>query len=232
MKAEYIDHMGDDLKVVNAARVSFDKESEWEYDCVCDRGPCDSNCPNGDNPHLGMSDKKLIQYLAKHDHWTPFAHTAIKFRMQAPVPIRTQCFKHKQGMVENEESRRYISGVPELYIPEFFRVVPEGSIKQGSGDVHPESAFIKRVYYDTCMEGIREYEWMISKGVCPEQARFVLPQGVLVNWIWTGNLYSYANFYNKRTDTHAQKEIQELAQLVGKELEKLFPVSWSALTNG
>lgn len=225
MRVELLDYMGDDLAVVNAARVSFDKESDWEKvqleDIVGDIY---------DYEFLSDKDERLILYLAKHNHWTPFAHTALKFRMSAPVPIRTQCFKHKIGMVENEESRRYISSRPELFVPEFFRNKPEGSIKQGSGDRHHESDEWMELYINNCQDMIDLYEGMIKNGVCPEQARLVLPQGVMVNWIWTGNLYSFANFYNKRTEEHAQREIQELAKLVGEQIEPLFPVSWKALT--
>ena len=217
MKVELLDHMGDDLAVVNAARVSFDKESWWEVDYE-------------GLAYLSEADKKLITYLAKHNHWTPFAHTALQFRVSAPVPIRTQCFKHKQGLVENEESRRYINSRPELYVPEFFRSKPEGSIKQGSGDKHPDSDNWKTRYIIRCQEMIDMYEWAIEDGVAPEQARFFLPQGVEVNWIWTGNLYAFANFYNKRTDPHAQAEIQELAKKLGELVEPLFPHSWKALT--
>lgn len=241
MRAELIDFMGNDLAVVNAARVSFDKRSNWE--CQDSLGFLKKNFPNQLYTHIGNeygidewgvlseSDQKLIQYLAKHNHWTPFSHTAITLRMAAPIPIRTQCFKHKVGLTENEESRRYISSTPELYIPEFFRSKPEGSIKQGSGEKHPNSDEWLWGYKKICEEAIYMYESMIEHGVCPEQARFVLPQGVLVNWIWTGNLYSFANFYNKRTEEHAQKEIQELAHKVSKIIEPLFPVSWRCLTS-
>lgn len=210
MKAEYVRHMGDDLAVASAARVSFDKLSE---------------------NYTEEQNNKLITYLAKHDHWTPFAHTSIQLRMKAPVPIRTQCFKHKQGFVENEESRRYINDVPELFIPEYFRSRPEGSIKQGSGEKHPNSDRWLNVYTSTANDAMWVYSDMIKDGVCPEQARFVLPQGVQVNWIWTGSLYAYANFFKKRTDPHAQKEIQELATEVGNIVRLLFPVSWSALVD-
>jgi thymidylate synthase (FAD) len=149
--------------------------------------------------------------------------------MSAPVPIRTQCFKHKQGFVENEESRRYISSEPELFVPEYFRTKPEGSIKQGSGEKHYDSAYWLFEYEEHCKEGLDIYLSMIQDGVCPEQARFVLPQGCIVNWIWTGSLYAYANFYNKRTDSHAQKEIQDLAKQVDKIIRPFFPVSWAAL---
>lgn len=220
MRAEYVDHMGSDLSVVNSARVSFNKTSDWE--CMSDRG---DKC-------LSQKDQKLIKYLAEHDHFTPFTHTAVTLRMAAPVPIRTQCFKHKAGLSENEESRRYISSRPELFIPSEFRMAPTNGAKQGSGGKHHASGAWLTAYRAKCEAMIDLYEEMIEDKVCPEQARLVLPQGCIVNWIWTGNLYSYANFYNKRTDAHAQKEVQDLAKLVGDIIEPLFPVSWKELTNG
>lgn len=287
MKAELIDHMGTDLSVVNAARVSFDKESYWddtrypeywevgmevEYQRNMEWGPSKGargtivsihqdyqgskrrpakeyqvfyvslgsgiywttpenvKLVDGQAKVLHQGDAKLIKYLATHDHWTPFAHTAISLRMQAPLPIRTQCFKHKQGLVENEESRRYISSIPNLFMPKEFRSAPTGGAKQGSSGVHPDSAYWQRTYTVMCDKMVRLYEEMVEDGVCPEQARFVLPQGCEVQWIWTGNLFAFANFYNKRTDAHAQKEIQDLARMVGDIIEPLFPVSWKALT--
>ena len=149
--------------------------------------------------------------------------------MQAPIPIRTQCFKHKQGLVENEESRRYISTTPEIFMPEF-RNKPEGSIKQGSAGIHPENDTWKEVYAAHVNAAIHLYEKMIEDDVAPEQARFILPQGVEVNWTWTGNLLAFANFYNKRSDSHAQVEIQQLAEMVREVIEPLFPISWAALT--
>jgi thymidylate synthase (FAD) len=231
MKAELIDCMGSDLSVVNAARVSFDKESEWLPSGSGDDYPgvvfqTHYGCP----VNLSADDARLISYLAKHNHWTPFAHTSISLRMQAPIPIRTQCFKHKQGLVENEESRRYVSTTPTLFVPDEFRRKPEGSIKQGSGEVHDGSDSWKWTYEKVCEIAIGTYDSMIKSGVCPEQARFVLPQGVEVNWVWTGNLYAFANFFKKRTDPHAQKEIRDLAESVGKIIGPLFPVSWDALT--
>ena len=224
IKVELLDYMGNDLDVVNAAKVSFSKESEWDFETDYESG-----VPVEVREVLAEKDKKLINYLAKHDHWTPFAHTALKFRVAAPVPIRTQCFKHKIGMVENEESRRYISTTPEIFIPEFFRSKPEGSIKQGSGDAHPLSDTWLEIYRDMTTDAVNAYLQMLEDGVCPEQARFILPQGAIVNWIWTGNLVSFANFYNKRTDRNAQREVQMVAELIGKEIEQIFPVSWLAL---
>lgn len=229
IKVELLDSMGSDLDVVNAARVSFSKTSELvDEEGFLGLVPADYVPPR---KVLSTADSKLINYLAKYDHWTPFAHTALKFRVAAPVPIRTQCFKHKVGMVENEESRRYISSTPEIFIPEFFRSKPEGSIKQGSGEKHWESDAWLELYKKSVGDAVELYEQMLKWDICPEQARFVLPQGAIVNWIWTGNLVSFANFYNKRTDTNAQREVQVVAELVGKEVEKIFPVSWKALTS-
>lgn len=258
MKAEYINHMGSDLSVVNAARVSFDKESEWGFDrsaktldeaeALADKlnGTVDTDYIYSDRwmggypvQYLKPEDAKLIRYLAKHNHWTPFAHTSISLRMSAPVPIRTQCFKHKQGLVENEESRRYISGTPEVFYPETWRKAPTNGAKQGSSDEEiiwlkedqwMMTTSVKAAYRDAVGHSMQIYARMIESGVCPEQARFVLPQGCEVNWIWTGNLYAFANFYLKRTEAHAQKEIRDLAEDVGKIVQPLFPVSWAALT--
>lgn len=161
---------------------------------------------------------------------TPFGHPTITLRVRAPVPIRTQCFKSKIGFVENEESRRYISTEPELFVPEFFRSKPDGNKKQGSGGVHPFSEYWKGWYTETSKECIDIYNDMIAEGVAPEQARFILPQGVYVNWIWTGSLQAYSRFCGLRLDTHAQEEVREIAEQVSKIIEPLFPYSWKALT--
>ena len=221
MEARYLDHMGDDLAVVMAAKVSFADDEDVQF--FIDEIPAD---------RLGCrSHTALIEYLAKNNHWTPFAHTAIKLRMKAPIPIRTQAFKSKAGFVENEESRRYIKSTPELFVPEYFREKPEGSIKQGSGGRHRRTYFVTRDYVDLAWRCIEQYEEWVAQGVCPEQARFILPQGCQVNWVWTGSLAAFARFYNQRTDSHAQKEIQDLAKQVGEIIQPLFPVSWAALTN-
>ncbi|QHJ80483.1 MAG: hypothetical protein [Bacteriophage sp.] len=252
--AEYVDHMGTDKSVVNAARLSFGigKETKGELtqqdkglinflayglrsdertSIICEIRDGVKNVYGeefeGQADDYAMDLYNQIRHQAVH--WTPFAHTAISIRMKAPIPIRTQCFKHKQGLVENEESRRYISGTPEIFIPEF-RSKPEGSIKQGSGGPHPMNTLLRREYTAQTNSAVRLYERMLADGVAPEQARMILPQGAMVNWLWTGNLMAFANFYNKRSDPHAQGEIQELAELVKQVVEPLFPVSWSALT--
>lgn len=138
-------------------------------------------------------------------------------------------FKSKVGFTENEESRRYINSKPELFIPDYFRSKPDGSIKQGSGGIHPNSDIWIREYKRTCKNSIFLYEEMIRDGVAPEQARFVLPQGVEVNWIWTGSVAAYARYYKLRIDSYAQKESQYLAEEIAKIIEPLFPLSWKAL---
>lgn len=242
MHAIYERHMGDDHAVANAARVSFDKLAEMftpaENNSLIRflaRGLATKDWDKLCLEIVECGDVAAAAELANHikripEHWVPFAHTAITLRMAAPVPIRTQAFKHKQGLVESEESRRYISSRPVLFIPEHFRAKPDGSIKQGSGGVHPQSGRWLETYKSLCNIAIDCYEEMVDAGIAPEQARFVLPQGVEVHWIWTGNLYAFANFYNKRSDLHAQGEIQDLAAQVQRIIAPLFPVSWAALT--
>ena len=209
MKAEYIDHMGNDGSIVRAARVSFASDVE---------------APRGD-----IKDTKLIKYLAKHNHWTPFAHTSITLRMVAPIPIRTQCFKHKFGFVENEESRRYVSYTPEYFLPTF-RTQADNK-KQGSGgEIHQDlQPYWQQAYKDQVHDAVCLYEAMVKGGIAEEQARFILPQGCMVNWYWTGSLSAFARFYKQRTAPHAQLEIQELAKVVGKIIQPLYPISWAAL---
>lgn len=220
---EYIDHMGSDLSVVDAARVSFSNSSEWEwfYDTQ----------QQEQFKRLSERDRKLIIYLAKHSHEMPFAHPHITVRVKAPVPIARQAFKSKIGFVESEESRRYIKTTPEVYVPDVFRSAPEGSIKQGSGETHKLSDAWRQQYISMTSRAVEMYETMIVSGVCPEQARFVLPQGAMVNWVWTGSLLAFARFYKLRIDSHAQQEVQILARKVGFVVGPLFPVSWEALTN-
>lgn len=222
IKVEYLDHMGSDLSVVNAARVSFAKESEWEW---VDND--DSDQPTS-YPKLSDKDTRLINFLARERHELPFAHTAISLRVSAPVPNRTQCFKSKVGFVENEESRRYISTVPELFVPEFRESVKDK--KQGSGGLHSNGEKWLDIYQKQSHRCIDVYLDMISAGICPEQARYILPQGVMVNWIWTGSLLAYARFYGLRSKPDTQKETQDISKLVGEVMAGLYPVSWNALT--
>ena len=208
---QYVSHMGNDLTVANAARVSFNKESE----------------------DFGVRDEKLIQYLAKHNHWTPFAHPQITLRIKAPISIRTQLFKHKQGFVENEVSRRYVTDAPEIYKP-LWRTKPTQNAKQGSeGFVEDVSKWetLDQAYYESIHKAINCYNLLIDQGIAPEQARFVLPQGTYTEWWWTGSLAAYARVYKLRSDPHAQWEVQQYANSISSLIEPLFPISWKALAD-
>lgn len=221
MEVRYINHMGNDLLVCNAARVSFKKEvKEFNID----------------------KDERLIKYLAEHKHWTPFGHPQICLHMKAPVPIRTQCFKHKVGFCENEVSRRYVDDEPEFFVPEYWRKRADNK-KQGSTDEKVVSLKDEYLlewcgvsnglvddyleeYYNHCE---KMYRIMIDNKIAPEQARLILPQSMMTEWYWTGSLAAYARFCNLRLDPHSQKEIQDLAKMVSDIIEPLFPVSWKYL---
>jgi thymidylate synthase (FAD) len=206
----YVSHMGNDLTVVNAARVSFQKEST----------------------EFTGKDEKLIQYLAKHKHWTPFAHPQITLRIKAPIFIRTQLFKHKVGMTENEVSRRYVSDSPVVYHPRW-RGKPTGGAKQGSEDFMPidDDYNTANRHYEMCVrDALQTYEELLKRGVAPEQARSVLPQGTYTEWWWTGSLSAFARVYAQRSDSHAQWECQEYAKAISTIIQPLFPYSWKSLT--
>ena len=175
--------------------------------------------------------RELANYIRKIPcHWVPFGHPHISIRMSAPVPIRTQCFKHKIGFVESEESRRYISSRPEFYVPDHFRAKAD-NVKQGSAGVHDRSDFWKNEYIDLANSSINSYLTAIEDGVCPEQARFFLIQGIEVNWVWTGSLYAFAQAAVARLDSHAQKEVRDLFTEVDTIIRPLYPVSWAALVD-
>ena len=230
---DYVDHMGTDLTVCNAARVSFNNESEWglDFDAIERLKSCPYN--KDDVRMLKDKDVKLIRYLAKHNHWTPFAHPQITLRIKAPVSIRTQFFKHKQGFTENEISRRYVTFEPEFYTP-IWRTKPTDGAKQGSDNFlkdEAQSGVNSMAYQFVCDEALKNYNYLIEQGIAPEQARFILPQGMYTEWYWTGSLAAYARFYKQRIDDHAQWEVREYAKAVGKIIEPYFPVSWKQLTN-
>lgn len=243
MKATYLNHYLTDNDVANFARQSFASladnfTQEQNHNLIkflargMASGKWEELCAELWLLESTTKAKELAVYLRKiPEHWVPFGHPHISIRMQAPVPIARQLFKHKIGFVESEESRRYISSRPELFIPDNFRAAA-ASVKQGSAGPHTFSDHWLVEYKETCTKAIDLYEQMIKDGVCPEQARLILPQGVEVNWVWTGSLYAYANFYNQRSDSHAQKESQILASEVSEIIQPLFPVSWSALTQG
>ena len=228
---ELVDAMGSDLTVCNAARVSFAKETEWgiDEDAKSRLEKTGSHFAQEDIQTLKEGDRKLIRYLAKHNHWTPFAHPQITLRIKAPVSIRTQFFKHKQGFVENEISRRYVSFEPEFYTPSW-RGKPTDGAKQGSDDFISLDNEVQQNYNNALKLCMYTYNELLRSGVAPEQARFVLPQGMYTEWYWTGSLAAYARFYKQRKDEHAQWEIREYATAISKLIEPIFPESWKNLT--
>ena len=217
MKAELLSVYGDDLMVVNTARVSMGK---WhtEFDDVADR--------------------RLINYLAREGHWSPFSHPKATFMITAPIFVARQWEKHRVGCVrgydiydQNEQSRRYVDDEPEFFVPTEWRSRPDGSIKQGSG------APLTAKMHDVCNEILEEahehavdtYNALLKRGVAPEQARMVLPQTMYTQWIETGSLAYWHRLCDLRMDAHAQREIHDLAAQVAEQMAKAFLVSWAAL---
>ena len=219
MKAELVDVMGDDLTVVNSARVSFDKASMFDSD-------------EYGNNLLSAADTKLINYLAKHNHTTPFTHPQITLRETVPIFVARQRFKHVVGFTYNEVSRRYVDTPPKFFFPAVWRSRPEGSVKQGSGDAiaYGMGMAMTERYAQLIAGAEKLYGEMLEEGVAPEQARMVLPQSMFTSYYVTGSLAAFARAYKQRIDAHAQVEIQELAKQWNALIEPLFPVSWAALT--
>jgi thymidylate synthase, flavin-dependent len=214
---ELIDSMGSDLSVVNAARVSFHKESRWKQD------------PSwfGNNV-LDEKDQKLISYLAKHNHWTPFAHCFLSFRIKAPIFVARQLVKHQVGLAWNEVSRRYVDDEPEFWFPKEWRKRAE-NVKQGSSaeTLVPEDHNIWPK--DSVSVMLMVYNDLLNAGVAPEQARMVLPQNMMTEWIWSGSLMAFARVCTLRLDPHAQKETQSIAIKIHDAVPKEFEHSWRAL---
>ena len=222
MKVDKISHMGSDLIVVNAARVSFDKESVWGIKVSEDLTYI--------KRVLKDEDKRLINYLARYNHWTPFGHCQVTIRETVPIFVARERFRHTVGFVYNEVSRRYVSDTPEIWRPEVWRSKPEGSIKQGSGDDFDDQTWADAIYLEATVKAKRAYDSLIHGGIAPEQARAVLPQSMYTSYYVTGSLSAWARFYNLRAAPDAQAEIQELADKVDEIIRPLFPVSWEALT--
>ena len=223
MKVELIDSMGTDLSVVNAARVSFNKESSYK---LTEMGA-----------HVEEKDIKLLKYLADHDHFTPFTHASVTMREKVPLFVARQRFKHTIGFSYNEVSRRYVDEDPEFYKPDEWRGKAEDK-KQGSSDVvidiNPATASGNEAMVDDYDHAINRCMWvykqMLRKGVCPEQARMVLPQSMYTEYYVTGSLYAWARAYNLRSQPDAQQEVRELAKQWDIIMIPLFPECWMALT--
>jgi len=215
---ELIDWCGDDLSVVNAARVSFSKQSSWsnvgEYEHA------------GGDLELPEKDAKLINYLAKHKHKSPFNHCFMSFRVKAPIFVARQLVKHEY-LPWNEVSRRYVTEEPEFYFPDYWRKAAD-NVKQGSSD---EKAEYNNIDFSISVvaTSLSAYYEMLEAGVCAEQARMVLPQNTMTEWIWSGTLFAFAKMCKLRLDPHTQKETQEIARMIDAEAVMQFPVSWQAL---
>ena len=210
MDVELIDHMGSDASVVNAARVSFGKRIK----------------------EMSEGDTKLIRYLAKHNHWSPFGHASVQFRIKAPIFVARQLVKHQVGLTWNEISRRYVEHEPEFYEVDSWRGRPINK-KQGSSE--EEIMWIDRSTRTDALQSqvetvaLKNYNRMLEAGVAPEQARMILPQSMMTEWYWSGTLYAFARICNLRCAEDAQYETRIVANLINDECEKLFPISWIEL---
>jgi len=204
MNVNLIDVMGTDLSVVNAARVSFAKESK----------------------EFSKQDAKLIHFLAKHNHWSPFGHASLQFRIKAPIFVARQLVKHQVGLVWNEVSRRYVDDEPEFYIPSEWRLKADDK-KQGSSD--------ETIEYNlgSTLEFVKTtYQNMLKANIAPEMARMILPQNLYTEWYWSGSLMAFARVCNLRCKPDTQLETQQIANLIDIESKQHFPTSWRALRHG
>ena len=246
-KVELLDWMGDDLAVVDAARVSFAKKSDWVQGVYSEEEglvltgeelpvqyePYEEYVRMFDDKHreltgpmLAARDEKLINRLAKHNHWSPFSHNSLKFRIKAPIFLARQLGKHQVGLVWNEVSRRYVDNDPEFYVPTEWRERAK-NVKQGSGKgIFSDDliGYSQHNYY-----ALEYYKHLLDFGICPEQARMVLPQSMMTEWIWTGSLVAFHRICKLRMDEHAQKENLEVVVPISEACKRQFPVSWEAL---
>ncbi len=208
---ELLHSMGDDLMVVNAARVSFNKESKM----------------------MTGGDAKLIKYLADHNHVTPFFHPQIQFRIKMPIFVAREWYRHQIGFSRNEVSRRYVDSTPECWIPALEDIRErDPKLKQGSkSTIITNAEFVQEWVGDHTKKTITLYEKLLEQGVAPEIARGILPQSMYTEFIETGSLAAYARLYKLRHDPHAQKEIRNYADSIGELISSKFPFSWAALTS-
>ncbi|UAW59029.1 thymidylate synthase [Roseobacter phage CRP-235] len=223
IEATYIDHMGTDLSVVNAARVSFGKTSQWAY--------LDWRHSKM-HPQLKIlsdRDTKLIKYLANHKHISPFGHCFASFHVKAPVFVARQLVKHK-FLRWNEISRRYVDDEPEFYEPDVWRG-RSADKKQGSEGEVKLGTLDDTIVSDSPHEALCAYKALLDAGVAPEQARMVLPQSTMTEWYWSGSLDAFADMCNLRCKPDTQAETRVVAQQIDRKMIELFPVSWDALTD-
>ena len=215
IKATYIDHMGSDLSVVNAARVSFGKVSDWDEPSM------------GKASGLSDRDAKLVRYLAVHKHISPFGHAFCTWHVKAPVFVARQLVKHK-FLRWNEISRRYVDGEPEFYKPDVWRG-RSADKKQGSEGVVKLYGVAEQIVDDYAAEALTAYQVLLEAGVAPEQARMVLPQSTMTEWYWSGTLFAFAKMCNLRCTGDTQLETRLVANQICDKMRELFPVSWLAL---
>ena len=212
IEVTYIDHMGSDLSVVNAARVSFGKKSDWL-----------PRVHNGEAKALSAKDCRLIAYLARHNHKSPFNHTFTTFHVKAPVFVARQLVKHEY-MPWNEISRRYVDEEPELYEAPIWRG-RSADKKQGSeGEVKSNA----NIFYHN-NQSLMVYKQLLDEGVAPEQARMVLPQSMMTEWYWSGTVFSFAKMCSLRCKDDTQAETRVVADAIDEEMENLYPMSWESL---
>jgi thymidylate synthase (FAD) len=216
LKVEYIDHMGSDLTVVNAARVSFNKQSDWM-----------PKVHNGEKNVLLEKDRKLIHYLARHKHTSPFGHCFASFRVRAPIFVRSQLVKHKFLRI-NEVSRRYVDDEPEFFKPRYWRG-RSADKKQGSEGVIDMYYDDHALLAETHGQALTTYKELLDKGVAPEQARMVLPQSMMTEWYWSGSLDAWADMCRLRGMPDTQMESREVSAYISDKMYDLFPESWKAL---
>ena len=225
IQSTYIDHMGSDLSVVNAARVSFGKQSDWEFSGNPDDGVWDEDGNWSLDLDLKLSDRdtKLIRYLAKHKHISPFGHAFASFHVKAPIFVARQLVKHK-FLRWNEISRRYVDDEPEFYMPDMWRGRSENKKQGSAGVIYPKTEF---AFVDHITNRI--YRELLAEGVAPEQARMVLPQSTMTEFYWSGSLDAFASMCQLRCKPDTQYESRVVADQISEKMAELFPVSWPCL---
>lgn len=207
MEVSLVEHAGGDLSIVNSARVSFAKEAK----------------------EMTGKDERLINYLAKHYHDTPFRHNFIQLRCSVPLFLARQLMKHQAGLTWNEVSRRYVDTPPDFYVPTAFRERPDDGLKQGSGGTHEKNGMWLSYYREHIEESLSLYKDMVAGGIAPEMARLVLPQSMMVDFIWSGNLLAFFHVWKLRSGEGAQQEAKDFAELLKIAIEPEFSIGWKAL---
>lgn len=234
IQVDLIGHYGSDLSVVNAARVSFHKESEWDLveREITEKDISQNIYPDYPierilTPKLKLSDEKLINYLAKHKHFSPFNHAFLSFRVKAPLFVARQLVKHK-FLPWNEVSRRYVDEEPEFYFPEYWRKKAD-NVKQGSSEEPAnDQAQINYHIGNAVSQCVIDYREALAQGVCAEQARMILPQNMMTEWVWSGTLGAWCDMLVLRLDPHTQYESRIVAEKARDLIAPIFPVSLKA----